>query len=253
MAKDNAILQLQGVGKVFKGSGEGHTVLKNINQEFIAGTFTAIMGPSGSGKSTLLNCAAGLDKPTYGSVIIDGQSIADLSATDLAKFRREHIGFIFQLFNLMATLTVRENIALPLRLSNKPIDKTALDKVIAAVGLTERQHVLPHELSGGQQQRVAIARALFARPSILFGDEPTGALDTKTSRDILTLLRDAVDTYGQTVVMVTHDPVAASYADRVLFIADGEVVDEIVKPTADAVAKRMIRLGAWDKAPAKVA
>lgn len=250
MKDTHPVVQLNGVGKVFRKGPIERTVLKNITLDFLPGTFTALMGPSGSGKSTLLNCAAGLDQPTYGTATIGGRHLEGLSAKELAILRREHVGFIFQLFNLLPTLTVRENIVLPARLNNKQIDERALDTIIERVGLTERQYARPHELSGGQQQRVAIARALFAKPTVLFADEPTGALDTRTSRDILQLLREAAK-QGQTIIMVTHDPVAAAQADKVLFIADGEVSDELAHPTADSVAKRMVHLGVWDASGAK--
>ena len=201
--------------------------LRGITLEIQAGGLTAIMGPSGSGKSTLMHILAGLDKPTAGEVTLGGTRIDNLGDNDLTRLRREHIGFVFQFFNLLPMLTAEENITLPLSIAGKKIDKAELDTLLTTIGLADRRKHRPAELSGGQQQRVAIARALMSKPTVIFADEPTGNLDSQTSIEILTLLRTAVDTYGQTIVMVTHDASAASHADRVLFLADGEIVKEM--------------------------
>jgi putative ABC transport system ATP-binding protein len=202
------------------------------------------MGPSGSGKSTFLHCAAGLDRPSAGSVVLDGQDLGGLSERGLTELRRERVGFVFQAFNLLPALTVYENVTLPLRLAGHRPKRTAVFDVVARVGLDGKLNRRPSELSGGQQQRVAIARALITRPAVVFGDEPTGALDTATSRDVLSLLRETVRQAGLTIVMVTHDPVAASYADRVVFLADGRFVGELEAPTVATVAQRMTQLSA---------
>jgi putative ABC transport system ATP-binding protein len=195
------------------------------------------MGPSGSGKSTLMHILAGLDRPTSGEVWIDGKNIASLGDTELTKLRREHIGFIFQFFNLLPMLTAEENIVLPLELAGRKLDKAWIDEVIEKIGLSDRRGHRPSELSGGQQQRVAIARALISRPTVVFADEPTGNLDSTTSAEILELLRESVSTYGQTTVMVTHDANAAAIADRVLFLADGCIVKELHRAsTHDIIA-----------------
>jgi putative ABC transport system ATP-binding protein len=225
------------------GTGESRVVaLDNVSLEFRPGTFTAIMGPSGSGKSTLLQCAAGLDRVDSGSVQLAGANPARMSESALAKLRRERVGFIFQSFNLMPALTARQNVELPLRLAGRRPDPAAVDAVLKGVKLLDRARHLPSELSGGQQQRVAIARALVTGPQVIFADEPTGALDTRTSRELLALLRRIVDKDGQTIIMVTHDPASASTADRVVFLADGQVVDEVSAPTAEGVAARMAHL-----------
>jgi len=200
------------------------------------------MGPSGSGKSTLLQCAAGLVHPTSGRVVVAGRDLTGLSETQLTLLRRELIGFVFQAFNLVPSLTAEQNIGLPLRLAGHRPNRSAVAAVLSAVGLADRARSRPGELSGGQQQRVAIARALITRPAVLFADEPTGALDTATSRDVLSLLRGLISANGQTIVMVTHDPVAASSADRVVFVADGRIIGELAHPTAETVAMRMARL-----------
>ena len=210
--------------------GDGDTAvdaLSGVSLEIPRGRMTAVMGPSGSGKSTLMHILAGLDRPTAGSVLIDGTDITRLNDKQLTRLRRQHIGFVFQFFNLLPTLSAEENITLPLSIAGKKPDPAWLDELLAATGLTDRRHHRPSELSGGQQQRVALARALLSRPTVLFADEPTGNLDSTTSGEILSLLRDAVDTYGQTIVMVTHDPRAATIADRILFLADGVVVREL--------------------------
>lgn len=237
-------IQLRSVSRRY-GSGEGAVnALDRVSLTFPAGTFTAVMGPSGSGKSTLLQCAAGLDRPTSGSVTVGGTELTQLSETRLTLLRRERIGFVFQAFNLLPSLTAEQNVALPLRLAGRRPSRARLREVLAQVGLADRAGHRPAELSGGQQQRVALARALITRPEVLFGDEPTGALDSRTSREVLGLLRDMVDSEGQTVIMVTHDPVAASYADRVVLLVDGRVDGELVGAGADRIATHMAELEA---------
>jgi putative ABC transport system ATP-binding protein len=219
------------------------TALAGVDATFGRGTFTAVMGPSGSGKSTLLQTAAGLDRPTSGRVWIGDTELSRLSETKLTELRRARIGFVFQAFNLIGALTVEENIVLPLRLSGARPDRRWLAQVVERVGLGEYLHQRPAQLSGGQQQRVAIARALAMRPEVVFSDEPTGALDTQTAADVLGLLRSMVDEHGQTVIMVTHDPVAASYADRVLVLADGRIVADMPQPGAERIAEHLATLG----------
>jgi len=226
--------------------GEGETAVRaldGVSVEFDRAHFTAIMGPSGSGKSTLLHCIAGLDRLTTGDVWIGDINLNTLSDRELTRVRRDHIGFIFQSFNLVPTLTAIENITLPMALGGRDPDKAWLDRVIDTVRLRDRLSHRPSELSGGQQQRVAVARALAGRPDVIFADEPTGNLDSRASSEILTFMRNAVDQFDQTIVMVTHDPIAASYADRVVFLADGKIVDELREPTADAVLAQIRRLG----------
>ncbi|WP_432143463.1 ABC transporter ATP-binding protein [Streptomyces sp. bgisy084] len=221
--------------KVF-GSGDTRvTALDRVSIGFREGEFTAIMGPSGCGKSTLMHCAAGLDAPTSGSVRIGTAELNSLGDRQLTQLRRDRIGFIFQAFNLLPTLTALENITLPLSIAGRRPDQQWLDRVVAMVGLAKRLGHRPAQLSGGQQQRVAVARALASRPAIIFGDEPTGNLDSRAGAEVLGFLRDSVRELGQTVVMVTHDPVAAGYADRVVFLSDGRLVDEIAHPTPDRV------------------
>ena len=225
--------------------GEGNTrvvALDHVDIGFQAGRLTAIMGPSGSGKSTLLHCMAGLDAVTDGEVLVGDTLISDLSDRDLTLLRRQRLGFIFQAFNLVPTLTAEENIMLPLLLGGRSADEAWADEVIRALGLDERLRHRPNELSGGQQQRVAVARALVARPEIIFADEPTGNLDSNSGHEVLGFLRRAVDDWGQTVVMVTHDPVAATYADIVLFLRDGAFVGHLEEPTADLVLDRIRQL-----------
>jgi putative ABC transport system ATP-binding protein len=225
------------------GRGEGAVVaLDGVSAALSPGSFTAIMGPSGSGKSTLLNVAAGLDRPTSGSVALGGTALDQLSERRLTILRRERIGFVFQAFNLLPSLTVAQNIALPLRLDGRRPRRSAVRDIAARVGLEKRLRDRPSQLSGGQQQRVAIARALITRPEVVFADEPTGALDTQTGRGVLALLREVVDEDGHTVVMVTHDPVAAAYADQVLLLADGRVAGTLDAPTVDDVAQRLAHL-----------
>ena len=216
--------------------------LDGVDLDFAAGTFTAVMGPSGSGKSTLLQCAAGLDRPSSGTVAVDGVELAGLGERRLTLLRRERIGFVFQSFNLLPSLTAAQNVALPLRLAGRRPARGQVREALARVGLADRAGHRPSQLSGGQQQRVALARALITRPAVLFGDEPTGALDTTTGREVLLLLRELVDREGQTTVMVTHDPVAASYADRVVFLVDGRVSGELTEPSAEEVAAHMTGL-----------
>jgi putative ABC transport system ATP-binding protein len=229
-----------------KTYGSGSTevrALDGVSVEFATGTFTAIMGPSGSGKSTLLQCVAGLDSLTSGSAFIGADDLSTLDDHDLTVLRRDHIGFIFQAFNLIPTLTAETNITLPLRLAGKKGDPDWFRQIVDTLGLAERLHHRPAELSGGQQQRVAVARALASRPAIIFADEPTGNLDSTAGAEVLHFLRRAVDDLGQTIVMVTHDPTAASYADRIVFLADGRIVDEMQHPTAERVLERMKRFG----------
>jgi putative ABC transport system ATP-binding protein len=233
---------LRDVRKVYGTRAATVTALDGVTLGFGAGTFTAVMGPSGSGKSTLLQCAAGLDRPTSGTVTVAGQDLGRLDETRLTVLRRERIGFVFQSFNLLPSLTAELNVALPLRLAGRRPSRREVRDVLASVGLADRARHRPAELSGGQQQRVAIARALVTRPAVLFADEPTGALDSTTGREVLTMLRGLVDRDGQTIVMVTHDPLAASYADRVVFLADGRVAGELLEPTPESVAARMTRL-----------
>lgn len=217
--------------------------LDDVTVDFAEGQFTAIMGPSGSGKSTLMHCLAGLDTLTLGKVFIDGTDLSGLNDRELTVLRREQVGFIFQAYNLIPTLTALENITLPLDLGGVDIDQAWLNDVVSAVKLESRLTHRPSELSGGQQQRVAVARALASRPKIIFADEPTGNLDSRSGAEILAFMRHAVNDLGQTIVMVTHDPVAAAYADRVVFLADGKVVDEITSPTSEQVLDRMKQLG----------
>ncbi|MFR9797764.1 ABC transporter ATP-binding protein [Streptomyces sp. MS06] len=240
---DGEALRLDSVSRVY-GSGEGAvTALRDVSLTLQAGTFTAVMGPSGSGKSTLLQCAAGLDRPSSGRVFVDGVEMTKGSEAKLTRFRRERIGFVFQHFNLLPMLTAEQNVMLPLRLSGRKPDRRSARAVLERVGLGERAGRLPSELSGGQQQRVAIARALLTEPRVVFADEPTGALDTRSAREVLALLQESVRVHGQLIVMVTHDPVAAAHADSVLFLADGELVGRMERPTAEAVAERMTHLG----------
>ncbi|MFF1448310.1 ABC transporter ATP-binding protein [Streptomyces sp. NPDC058274] len=236
-------LRLVKVTKTYGSDESAVTALDGVTLSLARATFTAVMGPSGSGKSTLLQCAAGLDRPDSGIVTVDGAEMTGGSETALTKFRRSRIGFVFQQYNLLDTLTVAQNTVLPLRLAGRRVDRRRAREILTAVGLGDRLGHRPDQLSGGQRQRVAIARALVTEPSVIFADEPTGALDTRSARDVLRLLQEAVRVHGRTVVMVTHDPVAASYADSVLFLADGRLAGELHAPTVDAVAERLAHLG----------
>src|SRR3954467_12171718 len=237
-------VRLEHVSKVY-GRGEGAVVaLDRVTLGLRSGSFTAVMGPSGSGKSTFLHCAAGLDAPTSGNARLGSVDVGRLSEAKRTALRRERVGFIFQAFNLLPSLTVEQNIGLPLRLAGRRPDRAWRREIVERGGLQTRRTPRPAQPPGGQQQRVAIARALLTRPDVVFADEPTGALDTRTGGDILDPLRHVVDALGQTVVMVTHDPLAAAHADRVLYLADGAVVAADDAPTADAVAERMTPLGA---------
>jgi putative ABC transport system ATP-binding protein len=239
---DSAVVQARDVKKHY---GQGATTveaLRGVSLDVEAGQLVAVMGPSGSGKSTLMHILAGLDKPTSGTVTIAGDEITSLDDSHITRLRRKHIGFVFQFFNLLPMLTAEENIVLPLSIAGEKPDPAWLAELMEKTGLTNRASHRPSELSGGQQQRVAIARALVTRPTILFADEPTGNLDSKTGGEILDLMRDSVETYGQTTVMVTHEARAASIADRVLFIADGLIVQELKDTTAGEVLEVMSRL-----------
>jgi putative ABC transport system ATP-binding protein len=253
-ARSALAAQAVGVTKVY---GEGATqvrALDGVSADFASGQFHAIMGPSGSGKSTLMHCLAGLDPISSGEATVAGQPLAQADDKKLTQLRRDHVGFIFQQFNLLPTLTARENILLPLSIAGRKPDPAWFDAVIAAVGLHDRLSHRPTELSGGQQQRVACARALVARPDVVFADEPTGNLDSTSATEVLEFLRHTVDEFGQTIVMVTHDARAASYADRILFLADGRIVDEMTgRPTAELVLDRMKQLDARADATAAAA
>jgi putative ABC transport system ATP-binding protein len=226
------------------GKGDAEvTALDRVTVAFERGRFTAIMGPSGSGKSTLMHSLAGLDRLSSGAAYIGAADVSTMSDRELTRLRRDHIGFIFQAFNLLPTLTAEENITLPSRLARRKVDRAWLDQVVETVGLTQRLGHRPSELSGGQMQRVAVARALATRPSVIFADEPTGNLDSRSGAEILSFMRRAVREMGQTIVMVTHDPVAAAYADRTVFLADGRIVDDMSDPTAERVLDRMKSFG----------
>jgi putative ABC transport system ATP-binding protein len=237
-------VELRGVRRTYGRGDAAVHALRGIDLALMKGSFTAVMGPSGSGKSTFLQCAAGLDRPTGGAVLLAGEDITGLSENRLTKLRRSRIGFVFQSFNLLPSLTVQQNVMLPQRLAGKRPDRRRATALLAQVGLEGYGRRRPGQLSGGQQQRVAIARALVTEPEVIFADEPTGALDTVTAREVLSLLRRAVDAMGASVVMVTHDPVAASYADRVLFLADGSFAGELLSPDPTSIADRMVALTA---------
>ena len=243
-ASDAVAVRAVDLTKVY---GSGRTTvqaLAGVSVEMLAGTFTAIMGPSGSGKSTLMHCLAGLDSVTSGQVFLADQELSALNDRELTRVRRDRVGFVFQSFNLLPTYTARQNIALPLDLAGTKVDPAHLDAIVSSLGLSDRLDHRPSELSGGQQQRVAIARALITRPAVIFADEPTGALDTKNGHALLAYLRTATRELGQTIVMVTHDPMAAAYADRVLLLNDGLLVDGLDQPDPDAVLAAVRRLGA---------
>ena len=239
----SAAARAVGVSKQYGAGDAAVHALDDVSVDLVAGQFTAIMGPSGSGKSTLLHVLAGLDRPTAGEIYLGDTEITSLGDKKLTLLRRDQIGFIFQSFNLLPTLTAAENIELPIRIAGRKPDAMWVRSVVETVGLTERLHHRPSELSGGQQQRVAAARALASRPQVVFADEPTGALDSRSGAEPLGFLRRAVREMGQTVVMVTHDANAAAYADRVVFLADGRIVDEMREPTADRVLDYMKHLG----------
>jgi putative ABC transport system ATP-binding protein len=232
---------------VTRDYGTRHTrvrALDGISVAFPAGSWTAVMGPSGSGKSTLLHCAAGLERVSQGQVVVAGQDITNASEAELTRLRRTVVGFVFQSFNLIGSLTAEQNVAMPLRLAGRRPSRREVRAVLEQVGLGDRLRHKPRELSGGQQQRVAIARAMVTRPAVLFADEPTGALDTRSARTVLGMLREMVKAAGQTIVMVTHDPAAAASADQVLFLSDGRLVDRLDRPTPRAVAERLAR---WEE------
>ena len=235
-------ISARGISKSY-GTGEARlTVFDNFSIDIQAGTFTAIMGPSGSGKSTLMHILAGLDSPDSGSVTLAGRAITGISDSALTKIRRNHMGFVFQAFNLIPAMTADENIMLPAKLARSKVDQEFKRAIVENLGLTDRLSHRPHELSGGQQQRVAVARALVNQPEVLFADEPTGALDTRTGTEVLQTLRSCVSDLGQTVVMVTHDPSAAAYADRVVMLADGYVVGELYSPTVEAISDALLEV-----------
>ncbi|HEY7429131.1 MAG TPA: ABC transporter ATP-binding protein [Streptosporangiaceae bacterium] len=250
MSKSDNVVRLDAVTKRYGGRAATTTALDAISLGLRRGSFTAVMGPSGSGKSTLLHCAAGLDRPTAGTVTLDGVDLTRLPERALARLRRERVGFVFQSFNLLPELSAADNVALPLRLSGRHPRRAQVTAALDRVGLAAKRRARPGQLSGGQQQRVAIARALLGAPSVVFADEPTGALDSATAAEVLGLLRRAVQDGGTTVVMVTHDPVAAAHADRVVFLADGRIAGELRQPTAEAVAARMTHLTGRAVSPA---
>ncbi|HEY4277962.1 MAG TPA: ABC transporter ATP-binding protein [Conexibacter sp.] len=238
-----AAVALDGVSKTFGADDGAVRALDGVSLAFEPGSFTAIMGPSGSGKTTLLQCAAGLDRPDTGTVRIGGTDLSGMRERRLARLRRRRVGFVFQSFNLLPSLTAAQNVILPLRLAGEHPPRRVARDALERVGLGDRAGHRPAQLSGGQQQRVAIARALVAKPDVIFADEPTGALDTRSARDVLAMLRGLADHDGRTLVMVTHDPVAAAVADRVVFLADGRLVDELAAPRAQEIADRMTELG----------
>jgi putative ABC transport system ATP-binding protein len=240
---EGAIASARGLVKVYGRGDTAVRALDGVDVDFARGELTAIMGPSGSGKSTLMHCMAGLDTVTDGTVVVDGEDVGRMNQRGLTKLRRNRLGFVFQAFNLIPTLTAEENITLPLDIARRRVDRAWFDAVVDAVGLRDRLKHRPSELSGGQQQRVACARALVSRPAVVFADEPTGNLDSRSSGEVLGFLRRSVDKFGQSIVMVTHDPSAASYAHRVLFLGDGRLVGEIVEPTAESVLDALRELG----------
>ena len=232
---DGIVARAIDLTKVYGSKDNEVMALDHVNVEFKRGEMTAIMGPSGSGKSTLMHCMAGLDTPSSGKVIVEGLEVSSMNQKQLTDLRREQIGFIFQSFNLVPTLSPEENILLPLQIAKRPIDREWFNQVVKVVGLEKRLTHRPSQLSGGQQQRVACARAIMARPSVIFADEPTGNLDSRSSREVLGFLRDSVRDYGQSIVMVTHDPRAASFADRVLVLADGNITRDMQHPTYNEI------------------
>jgi putative ABC transport system ATP-binding protein len=242
MPAQHAVSRSVALTKTYGEGGAAVEALRGIDVEFRPGEFAAIMGPSGSGKSTLMHCLAGLDSPTSGQVFIDGEDLTQLKDRELTELRRDKVGFVFQAYNLLPSMSAEDNILLPLAIAGRRPDQQWMDQVIDTIGLRDRLAHKPSELSGGQQQRVAAARALLSRPAIIFADEPTGNLDSKSSSEVLGFLQRSVGEMGQTIVMVTHDPTAASYAQRVVFLADGLIVDEMDSPTADLVLDRMKHL-----------
>jgi putative ABC transport system ATP-binding protein len=235
-------VELRDVVRVYGGRQARVRALDGVGIRFARGTWTAVMGPSGSGKSTLLHCAAGLERPTSGQVLLGDRDLAGASERELTRLRRQDVGFVFQNFNLLGALTAEQNVALPLRLAGRKVSMTDVRQILTDVGLGDRLRHRPRELSGGQQQRVAIARAMVTRPAVLFADEPTGALDSHSARTALTLLRSMVDSAQQTIVMVTHDPAAAASADSVVFLCDGRIVGRLVRPSVREVADRLAAL-----------
>jgi putative ABC transport system ATP-binding protein len=236
-----SVVQLRDVRAVHGSGPRRVTALAGVSVSFERGSFTAVMGPSGSGKSTLLHCAAGLDRPAAGQVVLDGTDLGPLNEDARTRLRRDRAGFVFQEYNLVSSLTAEQNVGLPQRLAGRRPERAAVAAALAAVGLADRSRHRPAELSGGEQQRVAVARALISRPAVVFADEPTGALDSVSSHQVLELLRSLVDRQGSAVVMVTHDPVAAAHADRVLILADGHIVDDLAAVSADLIASRTAR------------
>jgi len=238
-----AAARVAGATKTYGEGGAAVTALDDLTVEFEQGKFTAIMGPSGSGKSTLLHCVAGLDTLTEGSAFIEDVNLSDLNEKDLTLLRREKVGFIFQAYNLIPTLDASENITLPIDIAGGDVDQDWFDTVVGTIGIRDRLGHRPSELSGGQQQRVAAARAMVSRPAIVFADEPSGNLDSRSGAELLGFMRHAVDEYGQTIVMVTHDPNGAAYADRIVFLADGRLAGELLEPTADQVFEHLKSMG----------
>lgn len=243
-------LEVTDLARTYGAGPHAVHALAGVDLAFANGTFTAVMGPSGSGKSTFLSCAAGIERPTAGRVVVDGRDVTDDDEDARTRLRRERLGFVFQGFHLLPYLTAEQNVGLPLRLAGRRSDRARVRGLLERVGLGDRADHLPAALSGGQQQRVAIARALVTEPAVLLADEPTGALDTTTAHEVLALLRESVDSLGQTVVMVTHDPVAAAYADTVVFLVDGRAAGRMDRPTADAVAGQLAHLDQLTRAAA---
>ncbi|GAA1071803.1 ABC transporter ATP-binding protein [Nocardiopsis exhalans] len=238
------VVVARGLTKTYDTGGSQVHALAGVDVEFHRGAFTAIMGPSGSGKSTLMHCLAGLDVPTSGTVHLGRTQITGMRDGELTLLRRDRIGFIFQSFNLLPMLTAEQNILLPSQIAKRKVDQARFDHIVDVVGLRDRLDHLPAKLSGGQQQRVAVARALLNAPEVVYADEPTGNLDSRSGAEVLAFLRDSAKDLNQTIVMVTHDPVAASYADRVVFLRDGQLVDEVLKPTAETVSEHLLKLEA---------
>lgn len=243
-ASAHAAVSCRKLSRVYGSNETSVHALRDVSASFAAGEFTAIMGPSGSGKSTLMHLLAGLDTPTTGEVTIAGQQIVGMNDRELTKLRRDRLGFIFQSFNLVPTLTARENIGLPLRLAGNRVDEREVERLAAQLGIADRLTHLPHELSGGQQQRVAVARALISQPAVVFADEPTGALDLRTGRELLQHMQQAARERGQTIIMVTHDPAAAAFADRTLILVDGKIAHELRDADYEQIAAVMAEVGA---------